>query len=252
MTPTDAETQEVSAALALDGGGDGLYIAFAEPTIRFRSAGSLQPLVSLGAYYMYTDEDDAWGLAPTIGIRYSGPSGLFMTKFGWGRTGTSVVPGGGPPPMMMALTPSATVVPVGPALSAADTRDETAEDGMAENQSGLTALLHGEFWGDGLWNSQGIFSYSLGTDVLWARARITRRATEPLFGPALALGAEVVWQLETVADGAGDRYEAIQVGPVLQLIRESATAIGVSGGFKQLRATGEETWYGKLEFAIDL
>ncbi len=247
---SDAAAQDLSLSSALDAAGDGIYMVFTEPAVRFGRESGLQPVVSLGAYVARVDGDNSVGFAPAVAVRYGRPWGSIMGKLGWGRSSTTTV-GAGAPTMMMSRVsgPSAlkTTVPTSTMAAA------IADDVFGGDDGGLNTSLQVDLSGDDAWGLQGVASYSWGADVLWGRGRVTRMVSVAANGRSVALGAEFVWQAQT-DDGdllVGNEYRAIYLGPVIRIARAGGTVWSVSGGLKRPQPIDEGTWYAKLELTID-
>lgn len=247
--PAGVAAQDLSFSTTLDAAGDHLYTGFAEAGVRFGRSVGLQPMVGLGVYLTRVEGDDRVGLAPSVALRRAARWGSVQGKLGWGRSSSTTVGAGAPPTMMMMA--HAVVAAPSAARSAAPSIEEP--EGGAADESGWNASLQAELAGEGPWTLQGIASYSWGGEVLWTRARVTRALSSDAAGRSIALGGEVVWQGQ-MDDGDVLRdaaYRATSLGPVVRIARSAGAVWALSAGLKRVRPVAGDTWYAKLEIAID-
>ena len=248
--PAPVGAQDLSWSTTVDAAGDGIYLAFTEPAVRFGRENGFSPVVSLGAYVARVEGDNSLGLAPAIALRYLGSSGSVQGKIGWGRSSSTTVGAGAPTMTMM----SRTAPPIGRATALSpETAAARASQAVGGDGGHLNASLQAELAGDGAWDLQGIASYSWGSDVVWSRARVARVVSMSASGGSIALGAEAVWQAQR-DDGDlvhGDEYRASFFGPVVRFARAGGSVMGLSGGLKRVEPVASRTWYVKLELTID-
>jgi hypothetical protein len=100
-------------------------------------------------------------------------------------------------------------------------------------RQGLTTGALAEYWGTtGAMNAQGIVSYNVADEYIWARGR-GAVGVLPMAGGWLRVGGEVVGQgggSTPAGQPAGERYSAFQIGPLVDLqATRTLRLIGVVG-----------------------
>lgn len=223
LSVSGAAAQELSWSSSAETGGDDLNLLYTQVSITPGGLG-WQPVGTLAAYWVGTDNSDTWALTPQVGMRYRADGGYVQAKVGYSF------------------------------------KNEDAIDFFGGGEDGVVTNAHGEYWGDGTWAAQGIASLNWGSDYLWSRARLLRRIADVGDGGGVSLGGELVWQgdmeeeEELIDDVLQTRAKSstIQAGPVLQWVSGGASIWALSGGWKQ-NSSGDfddETWYLKLELTI--
>ena len=214
--PRSASGQDLSWALAAEAAGDDVYVLYGQPSLSFGPEVGWSPDIGISAYHVWTSGADGWGITPQVGLKYRTDGGFIGGSVGW-----------------------------------AIRDDVEGIDVFGGSDNGLHTSLHTEYWGSGTWGLQGIASYNWGSDNLWSRARVTRRVNSLQSPRAIALGAELVWQVADGGEGEDDNhYEATYIGPVLQLIQPGGVTWALSGGLKSTQPGDNDTWYAKVELYL--
>src|SRR5688572_9630972 len=77
LTSSAAEAQSITFAGAAEAAGDKVYVLFGELGLAATGTG-LRPVGSLGAYKVFTDGTDGWGVTPAAGLRYNTEGGFIQ------------------------------------------------------------------------------------------------------------------------------------------------------------------------------
>jgi len=167
-----------------------------------------------------TTTEDAFAIAPSIGMRY-------QTEVG------------------------STGVNVGYIFVSEDDDIAGAPGSPVGSSDGVFASFQADYWGRGEAIGQLLVSYNFGGEYLWSRAKGGVRIgglSSPLF-----LGAEGI--LQGGGEGAVDTW-ALQLGPVIMLQLTPNFRVDLSGGVRiplNRDETGEfTTGYGRIEFVAVL
>jgi hypothetical protein len=167
---------------------------------------------------LVTNTEDAWAIAPSLGMRYQTEVGSTGLHVGYIAFSGETPPAGGTP------------------VGAAD---------------GIFATVQADYWGRGEALGQLLATYNFGGEYLWSRAKGAVRAgglSSPLF-----VGAEAILQ----GGGEGPvKPWALQLGPVLAFQLTPNFRLDLSGGVRiplNRDESGEfTTGYGRIEFVAVL
>jgi hypothetical protein len=218
VASSSARAQGLWFSAAGETGGNDVHLLFSEvglvqPGLGFR------PVGSLGGYWVFHEgADNAWGITPAVGVRYTSELGFTQMQVGWALRGENGTPLFG---------------------------------GVNE---GLYTSFHTEYWGVGTYWAQGLANYNIGGNFIWSAGRLGRNFFQMANGGTVGLGAEITHQRETVSPPPGTgAFRQTQIGPVLRwTTSDVGPTLQFSGGWRETRFGFEpdDTWYLRAEFSI--
>lgn len=175
------------------------------------------PLVGLQGYRLSYDvagrKTEVWSVRPYAGLRNNFPGGSAAFTAGYAFTNKD-----------QGTIPFGTLV--------------------ADRDDGVVLGGQLDYWGTGgPWGYQALASYNFGGESIWTRGRATRRIRETESG-SIRLGGEVAYL-------AGENYNAVQPGGVLEWHAGEGRILGFGVG-RKLVSKGDDATYFKIEAVLPL
>ncbi|HEX8392994.1 MAG TPA: hypothetical protein VF665_11600 [Longimicrobium sp.] len=224
-TARGAAAQEVTAFVTGSVDGHDSNIALVGASARPAGLG-LKPVVALQVYRLNYEAGDenvgVWSVTPSVGAAYRTSGGQVEGRVGYNFQ------------------------------SGEDDSDDDVDLPFGESvgegggRSGVVTSVQAQSWAARP-ELQGIASYNWRSEYIWSQAQAVLPVVQLNSGGNIGVGGEVVYQGQTTSPDIGERYSAVQVGPLVRWSTGRESSVLVGGGYKDSSTRGG-TWYARVAF----